>query len=100
MAKGLIWTEAAWSDLEAAADYIAKDSPAYARAFVAEIKQAARSLTSLSERGRIVPEIGRPDTREIFPSGYRLIYRVSGDAVTILGVIHHARDWNNLNRAL
>jgi len=70
----------------------------YARAFVAEIKDAAGSLTDLSQRGRIVPEIAKPDTREIFPAGYRLIYRVSNDAVTILGLIHPARDWNNVKR--
>ena len=70
----------------------------YAHAFVAEIKQAAQSLLQLSERGRIVPEIGKSDTREIFPSGYRLIYRVSDDTVTILALIHHARDWNNIGR--
>ena len=98
MAKRLIWTQAAWSDLEAAADYIANDSPVYARSFVAEIKQAASSLTSLSERGRIVPEIAKPDTREIFPAGYRLIYRISDDSITILGLIHHARDWSNISR--
>ena len=70
----------------------------YAHAFVAEIKQAARSLLQLSERGRIVPEIGKSDTREIFPSGYGLIYRASDDTVTILAPIHHARDWNNIGR--
>lgn len=69
--RRVIWTQAAWSDLEAAADYIAKDSPMYARAFVADIKRAARSLADFSERGRIVPEIAKPDTREVFPAGYR-----------------------------
>lgn len=98
MAKALIWTEAAWSDLESAAQYIAKDSPMYARTLVEEIRRAARSLSQFSERGRIVPELNRGDTREIFPAGYRLVYRVSENTVTILAVIHHARDWKNVTR--
>ena len=34
MARGVIWTQTAWSDLEAVADYIAKDSRHYAAVFV------------------------------------------------------------------
>lgn len=49
---------AAWEDLEAAAQYIARDSEAYAAAFVEEIKVAATSLSEMAERGQIVPETG------------------------------------------
>lgn len=38
MARKVIWTEVAWNDLEEAADYIAKDSPHYAAAFVREAR--------------------------------------------------------------
>ncbi len=50
MGRRVVWTEAAWNDLETAADYIAKDSPRYAAAFVREICEAARSLVQFSER--------------------------------------------------
>jgi plasmid stabilization system protein ParE len=46
MARKVKWTEAAWSDLEEAADYIARDSPHYAAAFV----HGARNLHALWER--------------------------------------------------
>jgi len=36
VARKITWTETAWIDLEEVADYIGKDSPHYAGAFVRE----------------------------------------------------------------
>ena len=55
MARKVIWSDSAWNDLQEIAEYIARDSANYAAAFVREVKYAARSLTILSERGRVVP---------------------------------------------
>ena len=44
MAWEVKWAETAWSDLEETANYIARDSPHYAAAFVRETRDAARSL--------------------------------------------------------
>jgi toxin ParE1/3/4 len=57
MARRVVWSYEAVSDLEALAEYIAKDSHFYAAAFVREIRDASRSLNRLAERGRIVSEI-------------------------------------------
>ncbi len=92
MAGRVIWTQTAWSDLEAVADYIAKDSRHYAAAFVGEVRDAARSLAHLAERGRVVPEFHDPSIRELFVRDYRLVYQVSENAVHIVGFIHGARD--------
>ena len=51
MAKKVIWSYAAEEDLDAAADYIHKDSPAYAAAFVDRVLEAARSLNEFAKRG-------------------------------------------------
>lgn len=50
------------------------------------------SLNEFSERGRVVPEIGNPNIREIFIKEYRLIYRIEESRVVILGLIHGKRD--------
>jgi len=92
MAWKVAWTESAWSDLQDAADYIAKDSPHYAAAFVREARDAARSLDNLAERGRVVPEFNDPSIRELFVRNYRLIYQVTEQAAYIIGFIHGARD--------
>jgi len=90
--RRVVWTEAAWSDLEAAADYIAKDSPRYAAAFVREVRDSARTLGRFSERGRMVPEFGLSEFRELLVRSYRLVYTMKTDTVYILGFIHGARD--------
>jgi plasmid stabilization system protein ParE len=87
-----MWTASAWRDLEEVADYIAKDSPHYAAAFVREARDAARSLAFLAERGRAVPEFNDPSIRELFVSSYRLIYQVTKQSVYLIGFIHGARD--------
>lgn len=52
MAREVIWTESAWSDLEEVADFISRDSPYYARSLVEEIRDASASLITLGERGQ------------------------------------------------
>lgn len=92
MARTIRWTETATQDLEETAQFISRDSRFYASALVRETRAAARSLSTLAERGRVVPEIDVPDIREIFIRSYRLIYQVTADHVFILAFVHSARD--------
>ena len=91
MAREVVWTDPAWEDLEAAAEYIARDSEAYAAAFVEEIKAAAASLSEMAERGQIVPEIRDASIRELLVRPYRLVYQLHERQVRILAIIHGAR---------
>jgi plasmid stabilization system protein ParE len=96
MARGIVWTETALDDLEASAGYISKDSPVYAAVFVREVRDAARSLTQMAGRGRVVPEFGDPSLRELLVRNHRLIYRVSKQEAYVLALIHGARDLSAL----
>ena len=91
MAREVIWTEPAWQDLEAAADFIARDSESYSAALVQEVKESVTSLTQFAERGRMVPEFQNQRIRELLVGSYRLVYEVSDDRVLILARIHGAR---------
>jgi plasmid stabilization system protein ParE len=91
MAREVVWTEPAWEDLAAAADYIARDSENYAAAFVEEVKEAAASLAWFAERGQVVPEFADRTIRELLIKPYRLVYEVADDKVLILTLIHGAR---------
>jgi len=91
MAREVVWTDPAWEDLAAAAEYIARDSEAYAAAFVQEMKDAATSLSEMAERGQIVPEFGDPSIRELLVRPYRLVYRLNARQIAILAIIHGAR---------
>jgi len=96
MARKIVWSFEATTDLEAIADYIAKDSTFYAASFVQEVREASGSLDKLSERGRIVPELSNPNIRELFIKEYRLIYSIEELRVVILGLIHGRRDLKTL----
>ncbi len=93
MDRAVTWTLAALGDLEAAADYIARDSPRYAASLITELLAAAQSLSVFAHRGRRVPELVDPDLRELLVSPYRLIYRVGGEGVWVLAIIHARRDF-------
>lgn len=96
MAIKVIWSYEATTDLNDIAEYIARDSAFYAAAFVQEILDVGRSLNKFYERGRIVPELGNPNIRELMVREYRLIYAVEKFRVIILGLIHGKRDLKRL----
>jgi len=78
--------------LEEAAEFIARDSRYYAAALVRDARAAARSLKTLADRGRLVPEASSPNVREIPVTSYRLIYWIAANRVTVLAFVHGARD--------
>lgn len=94
------WSPEATEDLEAIAEYIARDSEFYARAVVTEILSVSRSIGEFPLIGRIVPEIGDDYTRERFVYSYRLVYRVESVRVLIVAVIHGKRLLENIAERL
>jgi plasmid stabilization system protein ParE len=88
--REVVWTRPAWDDLESAADYIARDSRAYAAAFVRDVRAAASSLSQFAERGQVVPEFRDRTMRELLVKPYRLVYRVTGERVVVLALVHGA----------
>ncbi len=85
------WSPQVRDDLNDVAAYIAKDSPRYASTVISRILAAGRALEFLPNRGRVVPELGLEDHREVFVHEYRIIYRIDGHTVQILAVIHGRR---------
>lgn len=87
----IIWSPASLADLESIRTYIARDSVRYADLVVSRIVAAVERLRTFPESGRIVPERDAPDTREIIVRPYRVVYRLSGDAVEIVTVFRASR---------
>ncbi len=85
------WTPQAVDDLEAVFLFIARDSPQLAAAFADRVLHATDQLASFPRSGRIVPELGIANIREILVGSYRVIYRVRQDDVQLLTVHHGAR---------
>lgn len=85
------WTARARADLKASHDYIAKDSPINAKSVVREILRKADTLAVFPHIGRKVPEIDRPDLREISAHSWRIIYQVKLGQVFVVTLIHKRR---------
>lgn len=85
------WTLQASEDLDSIAEFIAKDSPQYARLFVTDVFQAVERLSEFHQSGRIVPELNDPIVREVILGNYRLAYRFKAKLIELLTVYHGAR---------
>lgn len=96
--RRVVWAQSAQSALDEALTDIANDSIDGAVRVLARALDAADTLSTLAERGRIVPEIGDPTLREVFVYDYRLLYRVGEDHVVIRAFLHGARDFSKWRR--
>lgn len=67
--------------------YIARDDAGAAERWTNEIFDGVERLTEFPESGRVVPELGSREIRELLIGAYRVFYRV-GSAVEVLSVRH------------
>jgi len=86
--RRVIWTEPAREDVVGIRDYIEQFRPLAARTMADRLYAAAEALSQNPERGQIV---GKGRRELIVARPYRIIYRVTEDAVFILRVRHAAR---------
>ena len=91
--REVIWTLQGQATPDVAISYIAEDSLPAAQQMLEHALQAAASLSTLSERGRMVPELGAPTIREVFVQRYRLICEVHETKIEVLVFLHGARDF-------
>lgn len=87
----IIWSPQSLRDLESIRDYIAEDSVRYADLVVGRIVSSVERLASFPESGRVVPELNRPDIREVIVSSYRVVYRYRSGVVEIATVFRASR---------
>jgi addiction module RelE/StbE family toxin len=80
------------ADLNAIVDYIARDNPDSALAIWDRIESRVERLASFPKSGRS----GRIEgTRELVVTGTPFIvaYRITGETIIVLRVLHGARQW-------
>ena len=89
----IIWSPLAIERAYEVATYIAQDRPDAALAWLDGLFAATDRLERFPQSGRIVPEIGLPQFREIiYRKAYRVIYRVEKSTVAILTVRNFAQE--------
>jgi len=83
------WTRHAKRQLRHIHDYIAQDSPLYARRVSEQLVKNTIGLNELPRKGRKVPELNEDAVRELGLYSYRILYEIkSGDLIEVLAVIH------------
>jgi plasmid stabilization system protein ParE len=74
------------ADVQTIRDFIERDSPKYGRLVAERLVRATERLEAFPRSGRIVPEVGRENLREIVVGVYRVVYRLELDAAVLLTV--------------
>lgn len=91
--RDVIWAPSAYTDLD---QVLARREDA--AGLLEAVLEAAESLATLSDRGRLVPELDDAITREIFVRDFRLMYEVSSAHVLIVAFVYGARDFETWRR--
>ncbi len=96
----VVWSGDALDDIDAMAEYIARDSIFYAQQVVAKIMESSDTLVTQPTRGRVVPELNDPAIRELFVYSYRVLYEIRDieREVHMLAVLHGRRLLESLDR--
>lgn len=84
------WTNTAERHLDAIFDYIAQNSPKYAKSMIDRITRRSQQIAEYPLSGRRVPEYDLNQIREVIEGPYRIVYYIKSDQVDVLAVIHGA----------
>ncbi len=88
----IVWSPLAIERAYEAAAFIAGDKPEAALRWLDGLFAVTDRLEMFPESGRVVPEIGLPEFREVvYRNAYRVIYRVEKSRVAILTVRNFAQ---------
>ncbi len=82
----LRWTERARQDLLAIGQYIAQNNPENALRWLSQLRERAQNAAENPLAGRVVPEFGRADIREVFLKSYRIVYLIGENSIDVLTV--------------
>ena len=84
----IIWSPLSVDRASEITDYIARDKPSAAEKWIEGVFSRVEQLKTSPEIGRIVPEIGNNQFRELIYGNYRIIYRVEKKQISILTIRH------------
>lgn len=84
----IVWSPLAVERATEVAEYIALDNPIAAQNWVYEVFEKVKLLSSSPEMGRVVPEVGRNEIRELLFVNYRILYRIENDSISVLTIRH------------
>ncbi|MEO7086067.1 MAG: type II toxin-antitoxin system RelE/ParE family toxin [Gemmatimonadaceae bacterium] len=84
----IVWSPLALERVRAIAQEVASERPIVAKRWVRAIFTRAQQLREYPQSGRITPDLGRTEVRQLPHPPYRIIYRVERSRILILTVRH------------
>ena len=90
----LVWSLLADRQIDEALACIADDDVAAAQRWLEELLERVGALRRFLDSGRVVPELGREEIRELLVGSYRVIYRRNEGFIEIAVVGHQARHFD------
>lgn len=90
----VVWAPIALDRAEEAARFMAAERPAAAAKWIDGLFDAVAKLGAFPDKGRMVPEVGRAEIREILYGKYRVVYRLEEKRLFILTVRHQRRHFS------
>ncbi len=97
MKRPVQWSRGALDDIKRQIDWIAADNPAAARRIADRIFATAAALGDMTtgRPGRVAGSYEKRVTRLPYVAAYAVTDRAELEIVSVLRVIHTARDWPN-----
>ncbi|MBP0617560.1 type II toxin-antitoxin system RelE/ParE family toxin [Jiella mangrovi] len=89
----VVYTAEAETDLEAIADYIASDNPKRALSFVSDLRKICIDLAATPQAYPRLLRYRDFEVRRRSHGNYLIFYRINGERIEILHIIHAARDY-------
>ena len=88
----IVWTEAALTDLDEIAEYIALSNYSAAQNLVEVVFEKVAQLELFPQSGRVPVELENLQYREIIVKPCRIFYKIDGEIVYVLHVMRQERD--------
>jgi toxin ParE1/3/4 len=91
----LRFSPASENDLQEIHEFIAADKPLAANEFVNRLERACERLMQYPLLGQSCDGV-RPGLRMLTEGNYVIVYRMSGEHIEVVRVLHGSRDWHRL----
>lgn len=87
------WADPAEQDLDALLSFVAFENPNVAVQLFAKVMKVIEHAASFPEMARYIPELGRTYRELLSVRPFRVIYRISGKELWVIGVMRMEQDF-------
>jgi toxin ParE1/3/4 len=92
----VVLSDQAKADLREIGLFIARDNKARARSFVRELQAKARDIGDIPRAFPLIPRYGHHGIRRRPYGDYLIFYTIEDDQVSVVHILHGARDYEPL----